>query len=88
MRLRKEQRKQPTSKEGSRQIAAVKPPGYAGAHSSSPAQNVFSSRAGQNDLLEQMLRRDNLKHAYKRVKQNKGAPGVDGVTVEQLKGYL
>jgi group II intron reverse transcriptase/maturase len=88
MRSRKEQRKQPTSKEGLRQIAAVKPPGYAGAQSSSPAQLAPSSREGQNDLLEQMLQRENLRRAYKRVKQNKGAPGVDGVTVEQLQDHL
>ena len=32
----------------------------------------------QPDLLEQILDRDNLNNAYKRVKANKGAPGVDG----------
>lgn len=88
MRSRKEQRQQPTSKEGSRQRAAVKPLGYAGAQSSSPAQLAPSSREGQSDLLEQMLHRDNLVQAFKRVKQNKGAPGVDGVTVEQLQEHL
>jgi group II intron reverse transcriptase/maturase len=89
MRSRKEQRKQPTSyDEGSRQRAAVKPPGYAGAQSSSPAQIVPSSREVQNDLLEHMLHRDNLEQAFKRVKQNKGAPGVDRVTVEQLQEHL
>jgi len=61
MRSRKEQRQQPTSnKEGSRQRAAVKPPGYAGAPSSSPTQLDHSSRADQNDLLEQMLVRSNI----------------------------
>ena len=89
MRSSKEQRKQPTSyNEGSRQRAAVKPPGYAGAHSSSPAQLAPSSREVQSDLLEQMLQRDNLLQAFKRVKQNKGAPGVDGVTVEQLQEHM
>lgn len=86
---RKEQRQQPTSyKEGSRQRVAVKPPGYAGAPSSSPVQLAPSSRADQNDLLELMLARDNMFLAYKRVKQNGGAPGVDRVTVEQLQAYL
>ena len=34
-------------------------------------------------LLEQILAPDNLRQAWKRVKQNKGAAGVDGLTVEQ-----
>ena len=34
------------------------------------------------DLLERILNRDNLNRAYKRVKANKGAPGIDGMTVE------
>jgi RNA-directed DNA polymerase len=33
-------------------------------------------------------RRQNLREALKRVKANKGSPGVDGMTVEQLPGYL
>ncbi len=39
-------------------------------------------------LLEEVLRRENLAKAYTRVVQNKGAPGVDGITVTQLKSYL
>ncbi len=38
-------------------------------------------------LLEAMLRRENVLAAYKRVKRNGGAPGVDGMTVEQLMPY-
>ena len=33
------------------------------------------------DLLEAVLASDNLARAWKRVKANKGAPGIDGVTV-------
>ena len=33
------------------------------------------------DLLERILSRDNLNRAYKRVRANKGAPGIDGMTV-------
>lgn len=43
---------------------------------------------GTSALLEEVLRRENLAKAYTRVMQNKGAPGVDGITVTQLKSYL
>ena len=39
-------------------------------------------------LMEEVLRRENLFSALKRVKANKGATGVDGMSVEQLPSYL
>lgn len=39
-------------------------------------------------LLEQILSRDNLNDAYKRVKANKGSHGIDGMTVDELLQYL
>ena len=41
-----------------------------------------------NTLLEKMLSDENINEAYKQVKRNKGAPGIDGMTVSELKGYL
>lgn len=41
-----------------------------------------------SSLLARVLERDNLVRALKQVKRNKGAPGIDGITVEQLPGYL
>ena len=35
------------------------------------------------ELLEKILDKENLNEAYKHVKANKGAPGVDGVTVDE-----
>lgn len=43
---------------------------------------------GYQQLLEMILERANLWAAYRRVCQNQGAPGVDGLTVNQLRGYL
>ena len=40
------------------------------------------------DLLEKVLNRDNLNKAYKRVKANKGASGVDGMSVEGALGDI
>jgi group II intron reverse transcriptase/maturase len=39
-------------------------------------------------LLEQVLERTNLQRALKQVRQNKGAPGIDGMSVDELPGYL
>lgn len=40
------------------------------------------------DLMSAVLARDNMLQAYDRVRRNKGAPGVDGMTVAALKPYL
>lgn len=39
-------------------------------------------------LLAQVLERANLQRALKQVRQNKGAPGIDGMTVDDLPEYL
>ncbi|MDQ0178582.1 group II intron reverse transcriptase/maturase [Bacillus chungangensis] len=39
-------------------------------------------------LLEEILSNRNMNNAYKRVYRNKGASGVDGITVNELKEYL
>ena len=36
-------------------------------------------------LMEQICQRGNLNQAYKRVKANKGAAGIDGMTVDDLR---
>src|ERR1700730_16664653 len=41
-----------------------------------------------NPLMEAVCERENLKKALHRVKANKGSPGADGMTVEQLSDYL
>jgi len=38
-------------------------------------------------LIEQVVQRDNLLRAHQRVVQNKGAPGADGIRVDQLMDY-
>ena len=39
-------------------------------------------------LMEEVCERENCKQALARVKANKGSPGVDGMTVHELLGYL
>jgi RNA-directed DNA polymerase len=47
-----------------------------------------SGHLGSADLMERVLSRPNLKAALKRVKSNRGSPGIDGMTVEELPAYL
>lgn len=61
--------------------------GYAGVQSAGRPENGETAGGGRN-LLEMILNRDNLNRAYKRVKANKGAPGVDGMTVEEALPWL
>ena len=42
----------------------------------------------QEKLMFQILDSKNLELAIKRVKQNKGKPGIDGMTVDEVKGYF
>ena len=44
--------------------------------------------AGTTRLMEEICDRENLKEALRRVKANKGSPGIDGITVNQLDNYL
>ena len=41
-----------------------------------------------NNLLELILRKDNLNKAYLKVKSNKGAGGIDGMQVDELLPFL
>lgn len=45
-------------------------------------------RALSQDLMEEIAGSTNLNRAYKRVKANRGAPGVDGMTVTDLRPWI
>ena len=45
-------------------------------------------RALTQHLMEQVASSANLNQAYKRVKANQGAPGVDGMTVADLRPWI
>ena len=52
------------------------------------ASYLSESPTGQIRLMESILERNNMKRAIKRVIKNKGAPGVDGMTVRKIERYL
>jgi RNA-directed DNA polymerase len=52
------------------------------------AKRTDKSSAITERLMEEVCERENCKQALRRVKANKGSPGVDGITVHELPGYL
>lgn len=52
------------------------------------AAAIGNERPGASGLLERALSRPNLRAALKRVRQNKGSAGIDGMTVEELPDWL
>jgi RNA-directed DNA polymerase len=53
-----------------------------------PTVRAPESPASTNQLMEEVCEWENLKQALQQVKANKGSPGIDGMTVEELPGYL
>ena len=61
--------------------------GYVRAHRS--FNRIWKERdSAEPDILGKILNKDNLNRAYKRVRANKGAPGVDGMTIEAALPWL
>src|SRR5438552_5868004 len=52
------------------------------------AKPATESPAGTEQLMEEVCDRENLVRAWKRVRQNKGSPGVDGMTIDDTQSYL
>src|SRR3954449_1242292 len=52
------------------------------------AKPTPESPACEEQLMEEVCARGNLVRAWKRVRSNKGSPGVDGMTIEDAKAYL
>ena len=70
-----------------RKAAAGSREGTLGARQTSAAGKEEAS-SETTALMEQVVGRENLKRALRRVVTNKGAPGPDGMTVEELTPYL
>ena len=52
------------------------------------AAHAIESPANTNRLMEEVCERENLREALRRVKANKGSPGVDGMTIDEITEYL
>ena len=70
-----------------RTAQAVKPQGLP-ARVEAPLAGSGNERLGSSELMEKVCERQNLRAALKRVRQNAGSPGIDGMTVEALPDHL
>ena len=77
-------------KEGSLRENKVELKGNVEVHSISPMSEEGRNDVNRygNELLEEILSKDNMNKAYKRVKANKGSHGIDGLTVDELLQHL
>ena len=50
-------------------------------------RRVVEAAAPNEHLLEEILSKDVMRQAWKRVKANKGAAGVDKMTIEEFPAY-
>ena len=77
-------------KEGYLQRVSAEQKEYAeaSAHSKITENNHAITDFQTDELLEKILHRNNLNKAYQRVKSNKGAGGVDGMSVDELLTFL
>ncbi len=53
-----------------------------------PSKEKIDTKTVTNELLEKILSKDNMNLAFKRVKANKGASGIDNMQVDELLQYL
>ena len=77
-----------SSQEASNRTAEVKPWGSGARADSAPSMRIFERPMFSENMMEEVCERSNLQKALKRVASNKGSPGVDEMTVEELPVYL
>jgi len=80
------QGEQKTVKTGCPCEGTVEPESSKGARSTGCSETIKADNA--EGMLEEILSRGNLNAAYVKVKRNKGAAGIDGMSVEDMLPYL
>ena len=66
----------------------MKPEDDRSERSPSPAPGDTAAHPAEASLWEQFLSRENLAEALRRVEQNAGAPGIDGMSTKELRPWL
>jgi len=72
------------TEEGRREAPKASPEGT----ESLTAKCETEGPASHEPWMEEVCERENCGPAYKRVKANQGSPGIDGMKVGELSGYL
>src|SRR5215207_10698395 len=81
------ERSQPRKGSG-REGRTVKPEDPRSEPSPSPAPGDTAPHPAEASLWEQLMARENLAEALRRVEQNAGAPGIDGMSTKELRPWL
>ncbi len=88
MNLRDEQRPKNHAMASSPESRGEAPTAGSGGTESSPATHAPESLASTASLMEEVCQQENLEEALRRVRANRGSPGVDGMTTDELPDYL
>ena len=80
--------KQPTPQGASRREVGVKPQRPVGGQSAGAVRTDEGAPGDPSVLMDQVVARANMWAALRRVEQNQGAPGVDGMRVQDLREHL
>jgi RNA-directed DNA polymerase len=56
-------------------------------HRATASRRTVMDPALSEDLLERVVASENLRKAWRQVKANQGAPGVDGMTIEEFPAF-
>src|SRR3990167_6850485 len=78
-----EEKPNPNSRDSGRNLPRVELNGH-----QTDTTKKGTSIHNETSLMEAILERDNMFAAYRNVKRNKGAPGIDNMTVKALKEFL
>ena len=78
-----EEKPNPNSRDSGRNLPRVESHGH-----QTDTTKKGTSIHNETSLMEAILERDNMFAAYRNVKRNKGAPGIDNMTVKDLKEFL
>ena len=58
-----------------------------GPHRATASRRTVIDPALSEDLMERVLASENLRQAWRQVKANQGAPGGDGMTIEEFPAF-